>query len=620
MPKIPLRDFFRNPEKTGFQISPNAKYISFLAPWESRLNIFVQERSGGEALRITSDSERDIHTYFWKGDRLLYLQDSGGDENDHLYIADVTGTHHAKDLTPFMGVKVQIVDQLEDLDDELLISLNQRDPQFFDVFRVNLATGELTMVLENSGGFVDYFADHDGKLRIAIATDGVNNTILYRENEQDDLKPIITTSFRETLVPQLFTFDNKKLYAASNIGRDKVAAIEFDPATAKETEVIFVHPENDISSISHSRKRNVLTAIGYVTWKRERHFLDKEIESIFEDIQSKTQGYEATIASHDKEEEIFVVRTYSDRSLGAFYLYDSRTKKLDKLADISPWLHEEDLAEQRPITYTSRDGLTIHGYLTLPKGVEPKGLPVVVNPHGGPWHRDVWGYNPELQFLANRGYAVFQMNFRGSTSYGKQFMQSSFKQWGKTMQDDVTDGVKWLIDQGIANPDRIAIYGGSYGGYCTLAGLAFTPDLYACGVDYVGVSNLFTFLNTIPPYWKPMLEMMYEMVGHPVHDRALLESASPVFHVDKIKAPLFVVQGAKDPRVNIDESDQIVNALRARGIDVPYLVKENEGHGFHNEENKFEFYGMFEQFLEKHIGASVEVSELSSCCTGTRNT
>jgi dipeptidyl aminopeptidase/acylaminoacyl peptidase len=282
-------------------------------------------------------------------------------------------------------------------------------------------------------------------------------------------------------------------------------------------------------------------------------------------------------------------------------MYEAATDTLTKLTDVSPWLNENDLAEMKPISFTSRDGYTIHGYLTLPKGKDPKNLPVIVNPHGGPWHRDVWGYNPEVQLFANRGYAVLQMNFRGSTGYGRKFWEISFKQWGKTMQNDVTDGVNWLVAQGIADPKRIAIYGGSYGGYCTLAGMTFTPELYACGIDYVGVSNLFTFLNTIPPYWKPFLEMMQEMVGHPERDKDLLTSASPVFHVDNIQAPLFVIQGAKDPRVNIDESNQIVAALKNRGIDVPYLVKENEGHGFHNEENKFEVYEEMEKFLEKHL-------------------
>jgi dipeptidyl aminopeptidase/acylaminoacyl peptidase len=255
----------------------------------------------------------------------------------------------------------------------------------------------------------------------------------------------------------------------------------------------------------------------------------------------------------------------------------------------------------KPITYVSRDGLTINGYLTLPNGIEPKNLPVVVNPHGGPWHRDVWSYNPEIQFLANRGYAILQMNFRGSIGYGKRFWELSFKQWGKTMQDDVSDGVKWLVDSGIADAKKIAIYGGSYGGYCTLAGLTFTPEIYACGIDYVGVSNLFTFMKSIPEYWKPMLCMMYEMVGNPEKETELLTAASPVFHVDKIRAPLFIVQGRMDPRVNVNESDQMVEALKKKGIDVPYMVKDNEGHGFANEENKFDFYSAMESFLAKHL-------------------
>jgi len=276
---------------------------------------------------------------------------------------------------------------------------------------------------------------------------------------------------------------------------------------------------------------------------------------------------------------------------------------LEFLCDYCPWLPEAQLAEMRAVQYASRDGLTIHGYLTLPIGQPAKNLPVVVNPHGGPWHRDTWVCNPEVQFLANRGYAVFQMNFRGSTGYGRAFWQASFRQWGKAMQDDITDGVQWLIDQGIADPKRIAIYGASYGGYATLAGVAFTPNLYAAAVDYVGVSNLFTFINTIPPYWKPYLEMLYEMVGHPEEDKAQLEATSPALHADRIQTPLLIAQGANDPRVNKAESDQMVEALRRRGVEVEYLVKDNEGHGFGNEENRFDFYSALENFLARHLGA-----------------
>ena len=308
----------------------------------------------------------------------------------------------------------------------------------------------------------------------------------------------------------------------------------------------------------------------------------------------------------NKNEDKVLLHAGSDRTQGSYYFYDTVTGEFRKLADLSPWLPEEKMAPMTPVQYIARDGLTIHGYLTLPAGSDGKNLPVVINPHGGPWARDTWGFDGEVQFLANRGLAVLQMNFRGSTGYGRAFWEAGFKQWGRAMQDDISDGVKWLIEQGIADPERIGIYGGSYGGYAVLAGLAFTPDLYACGVDYVGVSNLFTLLETIPPYWELGRQMMYEQIGHPEKEKELLKAASPVFHADRIRAPLFVAQGANDPRVKKAESDQIVEAMRKRGVDVEYMVKDNEGHGFLNEENRFDFYRAMERFHAKHLGSMAE--------------
>jgi dipeptidyl aminopeptidase/acylaminoacyl peptidase len=601
VPKIPLRDFFKNPEKTAYQISPDGNWISYLAPYERRLNVFIMPRSGGEAKRITSETARDMAGYFWKSnDRIIYLKDKAGDENFHLLSVDLNG-ENLKDLTPFDSITVQVVDELEEQPDEMLIGLNKRNKEIFDVYKINVKSGEMKLAAENPGNITGWVTDHDGNIRVASTSDGVNTSLLYRENEKDVFKTILTTNFKEQVNPLFFTFDNKYLYVSSNQNRDKSAIVKYDIGNGKEMETIFEHPEVDITDLNFSKKRKVLTSINYTTWKRQRKFLDQHTEDIFTSLQSKLPNYEIVLTSENKNEDIYTVRTYSDRSLGACYIYEVSSDKLTKLADISPWLNENDLCEMKPISYTSRDGLKINGYLTLPKGKDPKNLPVVINPHGGPWHRDLWGYNPEVQLFANRGYAVLQVNFRGSTGYGRKFWESSFKQWGKTMQNDVSDGVKWIIDQGIADPKRVAIYGGSYGGYCTLAGMTFTPDLYACGIDYVGVSNLFTFMKTIPPYWKPFLEMMYEQVGDPEKDKDLLMAASPVFHVDQIKSPLFVIQGAKDPRVNIDESNQIVEALKKRGIDVPYLVKENEGHGFHNEENRFEAYEAMEKFLAKHL-------------------
>jgi dipeptidyl aminopeptidase/acylaminoacyl peptidase len=597
---IPLRDFFRNPERSGFQVSPDGNSISFMQPYQNRMNVFVEPRAGGEAVRVTSETERDVAGYFWKGsNRIVYLKDFKGDENYHVVAVDADG-RNLVDLTPFEKVRAEIVDDLYDNEDEMIVSMNKRNPEVFDVYRVDLNTRELTLIAENPGNVTGWVTDHTGRIRLALATDGVNSSILHRPDESTPFKTVITTNFKEQIQPLFFDFDNKLLFASSNINRDKAAIVRIDPATAKEESVIFQHPEVDVSGLVWSRKRKVYTEVQFVTWKRERKFFDAEAEALQNELERQLPGYEVDLQSGNKDENIFVVAAWSDRTMGTRYLYEVASKKLTKLAEIAPWLPENDLTEMKPITYKARDGLTIHGYLTLPRG-GGKNLPLIVNPHGGPWARDSWGYNAEVQFLANRGYAVLQINFRGSTGYGRAFWEASFKEWGKKMQDDVTDGVKYAIAQGIADSKRVSIYGGSYGGYCTLAGLAFTPELYACGVDYVGVSNLFTFLKTIPPYWKPMLDMFYEMVGNPEADKTLLTEASPVLHADNIRVPLLIAQGAQDPRVNVDESDQMVAALKKHGIPVEYLVKENEGHGFHNEENRFEFYEAMEKFLKKYL-------------------
>ena len=597
---IPLRDFFRNPERSRFQVSPDGRGIAFMQPYQNRMNVFVQPRAGGEAVRVTSETERDVTGFFWKGPgRIVYRKDFKGDENFHIVAVDADGTNLV-DLTPFDKVRANIIDDRFDHDDEIIIAMNKRDPTVFDVYRVDLNSKQLTLIAENPGNVTGWVPDHTGIIRLALATDGVNTSILHRPDQNTPFTTVITTNFKEQIDPQFFDFDNKLLFASSNINRDKAAIVRIDPATAKEESVIFQHPEVDASGLAWSRKRKVVTEAQFVTSKRERKIFDAEAAAIYADLQRQLPRYEIELQSHNRNEDVFVVAAWNDRTQGVRYLYDATSKTLTELGEIAPWLPEGDLAEMKPITYQARDGLTIHGYLTLPQGAG-KNLPLIVNPHGGPWARDVWGYNAEVQFLASRGYAVLQMNFRGSTGYGRAFWEASFKQWGRKMQDDVTDGVRYVIAQGIADPKRICIYGGSYGGYCALAGLAFTPELYACGVDFVGVANLFTFLKTIPPYWKPWLDMFHEMVGHPETDKELLTAASPVMHAGNIRVPLLIAQGAQDPRVNIDESNQMVAALKKHGIAVEYLVKENEGHGFTNEENRFEFYEAMERFLNKHL-------------------
>ncbi|HKK82369.1 MAG TPA: S9 family peptidase [Prolixibacteraceae bacterium] len=598
---VPLEDFFRNPEKTSYKLSPNGAYFSYMAPYESRMNLFIQKVDADSSIRITSETDRDIAGYLWANNsRLLYLQDTGGDENYQLYGVNIDGSDF-RGLTVFEGVRTRIIDELEGNDDEVLIGLNKRDARVFDPYRLNIVTGEMIMLAENPGNIVGWIPDHDGKLRLAIASDGVNQTYLYRDTEDEEFGEVLSLDFRQTLQPLMFTFDNKNIYALSNLGRDKEALVKYDIKNAKEIDVLFKTDQADVSGINYSKKDKKLLWVNYYTAKKQVYFLDEDARLMYKRVAEELPEVEIAFVSENKAEDKFMVRTYSDKTWGSYYFYDKNTDKLLKIAEVSPWLEADNMAEMKPISYKSRDGLTINGYLTLPKGYEPEDLPVVVHPHGGPWARDYWGFNPGVQFLANNGYAVLQMNFRGSIGYGREFWEKSFKQWGQTMKDDITDGVYWLIDQGIADPDRIAIYGGSYGGYATLAGLAFTPDLYAAGVDYVGVSNLFTLLKTIPPYWEPQLDMFHEMMGHPVEDSLMMVQVSPVFHADSIKAPLFVAQGANDPRVNINESDQIVEALESRDVDVQYMVKEDEGHGFRNEENRFDFYRAMIMFLDEHL-------------------
>lgn len=611
-PLIPMKDFFKNPDQTDLKLSPDGDYISLLQPYQTRMNVFVRKIDSDTAIRITNSTDRDIYHYFWAGKkRIAYLKDQGGNENYHLYAVDLDGSNF-KDLTPFENVKVDIVDDLKDNDDEMLIMMNKNKPQVFDVYRINTYTGELRMIAENPGTIIGWITDHNGTLRVEISSDGVNTSLLYREKESEPFKTMVTTNFKEMITPLFFTFDNQYLYVSSNVGRDKAAIMKYDIANGKEMELIYEHPEVDVVDLLKSDKRNVILGVVYTTDKNHYEFFDQERKTLQIELEKQLPGYDVTVASVNRDENKYLLRTQSDRSLGSYYFYNVVTRELKKLVDVSPWLNDKDMAPMKPIQYKSRDGLTITGYLTIPLGMEGKKLPVVINPHGGPWDRDRWKFNPEVQFLANRGYAVLQMNYRGSTGYGRAFWEASFKKWGKEMQNDITDGVNWLIQQGIVDSGRIGIYGGSYGGYAVLAGLTFTPELYACGVDYVGISNIFTLMQTIPAYWEPLRQMFYEMVGNPQSDSLALWEASPVFHADRIRAPLFIAQGANDPRVKKIESDQIVEALKKRGIDVPYMVKENEGHGFSNEENNFDFYRTMEEFLGKYLGGRVETIPASA--------
>jgi len=606
--KLPLRDFFKNPAQTDFKVSYNGKYIASLRPWNERLNLFIQDISNerlpaGDIKQVTFLKDRNIGSYIWKGDNtLIYSKDFSGDENFHLYAIDIA-TGNAKDLTPFNDSRNEIFSTLEtNSDTDILIKSNRRDKNTFDIYRLNVVTGTIKIVATNTGKLWQMLADHNGIVRIAIESDGKIGRMYSRNSNQEKFKEILEYDYTDNVIPLVFSGDNKYLYASSNIGRDKRAIVILDPNDGKEIRECFAHSEVDVDEIRFSPKRKKFLAAVYVTSQQQFHFFDAEAKKRINKIKTKLDNAQIGAgSSYNKNEDLFTYNITDDKGR-AVYLYDQLKDKLTMLYDTDQYLPRNKLSNTRPIQYQARDGLTIHGYLTLPLHSSGTNLPVIVNPHGGPWNiRDTWGFNPAVQFLANRGYAVLQINYRGSHGYGKDFYRKSFRQWGLAMQDDITDGVKYLIDTKIADPTKIAIYGVSYGGYAALAGAAFTPELYACAIDVVGPSNLFTLLDTMPPYWSPVKQLWIERIGDPIRDKTLLEAISPVFHADKIKAPLLVAQGAKDPRVKRNESDQIVAALRKRGVEVEYIVKENEGHGFANEENRFELYAAMEKFLDRHI-------------------
>jgi dipeptidyl aminopeptidase/acylaminoacyl peptidase len=609
--QFPVRDFFANPERAYFRLSDDGKTLGFMQPvaeaagQQRRLNVFVQALDGskpvGEPRQLTHETARDINIYYWKGSgRILYTKDFGGDENFHVVSVDVA-SGKITDLTPFDKVRASITDDLPDDPDHILVEHNKRNAEVFDVYRVDLRTGEAVLVAENPGDILGWQTDHQGRVLMAVRTKGLDTDLLYRADEKAEFKTIATTDYKTRLDPAFFDADEKKVYMVSNRGRDKTALVLIDPAKPAAEQVIYEDAQVDVDGPSWSNARKKLTMVTYARDKTVRKFFDPYYEKVFAGIEKQLPGMEIGLQNSNKAEDKFIVAAANDRTPGARYIYDARADTLSKLGEINTKIPEGAMSFMKPVEYKSRDGLTIHGYLTLPNGREPKNLACIVNPHGGPWARDQWGYSPEVQFLANRGYCVLQMNFRSSTGYGRKFWEAGFGQWGLKMQDDITDGVKWLIATGVADPKRIGIYGGSYGGYATLAGVTFTPDLYAAAVDYVGVANMFTFMKTIPPYWKPLMPKFYEMVGNPEKDKERLSATSPVMHADRIKTPLFVAQGARDPRVNKDESDQMVAALKKRGVDVQYMVKDNEGHGFRNEENQFEFYDAMDKFLAAHM-------------------
>jgi len=596
--KIPLEVLFGDPELSQVQVSPDGERLAFVAPWEGVKNLWVQDRRTGERRRLTADRGRGVMGYGWLPSGLLvYLQDTGGDENWRFYAVDPAGGE-PRLLTPGEGVQAQFLAAHPDYPDEMLVLLNDRDPALHDVWRVNARTGERRRVLENPG-YLQLFADEKLRVRAGLrqTDDGGAELHLYRDGEW---RPFMQWGLEDSLGTMPLQIRGDTLYMLSSIGRNTAALVAVDLETGSQ-EVLAADPDYDLDGSSllfHPRAASP-EAIGVMRDRMGWIVLDEALKPDFERL-GELEG-DVYITGRDLADRVWTVYEQLDRKSPRYWLYDRESGALEPIGEAIPALAGYTLAPMQPVRYRARDGLEIEAYLTLPPGREPRGLPAVIVPHGGPWSRDRWSYNPWAQWLANRGYAVLQPNFRGSTGYGKALLNAGNKEWGRAMQDDLTDAVRWLVDRGIADPERVAIMGGSYGGYATLAGLAFTPELYAAGVDIVGPSNLFTLLETIPPYWKPMIALFYTRMGHPEQDAELLRAASPLFSADRIRAPLLIGQGANDPRVKRTESLQIVEALREKGKPVEYVEYSDEGHGFMKPENRLDFFRKAEAFLEKHL-------------------
>jgi dipeptidyl aminopeptidase/acylaminoacyl peptidase len=604
---IPVEEFFRNPLISQVRIAPDGKHLAWLAPYNGQLNVWLYDVRTGTGRFLTDERTRSIQALAWaNSSTIAFLRDTAGDENYQLYLIDIYADRPARRCTPGDGVRAGIVSTLPLDERRMLISHNGRQRELFDVYALDIATGELSCIAENPGGVTDWLADEEGTIRIAVQTDGANHTLLYRDRNDEPFREQVTTNFRTTLAPLRVIAGERRFYVLSNRGRDTAAVYLFDPDTLREEELVAASDTYDMEDILYSLASKRPIAATLVSWKHEYVFLNRSWQARWEHASEQIAAQCGTsvvvqFINWSLDEDYAVLVAYGDVQPPLYYLLHTPTGELRLLGAAMPHLDPSELAHQQPIHYRSRDGLLIRGYLTLPReNIKP--LPLVLFPHGGPWTRDEWGFNPAVQLFANRGYAVLQVNYRGSTGYGRRFWEASFKQWGRAMQDDLTDGVRWLVSNGVVDPERVGIVGGSYGGYAVLAGLAFNPELYCCGVDIVGVSNLITFRKTIPPYWTPLNQMLDEMIGSVETEEELLRQVSPVFHADRIRAPLLVFQGANDPRVNKAESDQIVEALRSRGIPVEYYVRDDEGHGFLDEHNRTWMYNIIERFLATHLG------------------
>ena len=603
-PLIPREVLFGNPERADPQISPDGTQLGYLRPVDGVLNVWIRTLGKNDDRVVTEDKHRGIRNFLWQYDNqhILYTQDLGGDENWRLYQTDIA-TKQTKDLTPFDKVRVDVVAYGWKSPNTILVQMNKRDPKVFDVQRIDLTTGKIELDTENPGDVGGWQADNDLQIRGAQVQTADGGTIIrVRDDSKSPWRDLIKWSSDETFGGvNGFSPDNKSLWVTTSLDVNAARLLEIDIATGKR-KVITEDPQFDVRSTINNPKTNALEAVSYAKQRTEYVFVDPKIKADFEVLKSVRKGDIASI-SPNLDDTKWIVGFVSDDAPAYWYVYDRVTRKATPLFSSRPLLEKYKLSEMKPVEFEARDGMKLYGYLTTPAGMDAKNLPLVEFVHGGPWARDQWGFDRHAQWLSNRGYAVLQLNFRGSTGYGKQYVNAGDRQWAGTMHTDLLDGKDWVARQGIADPAKVCIMGGSYGGYATLAALAFSPDAFACGVDIVGPSNLNTLLKTIPPYWSTIVATFRKRMGD---SEEILSQQSPLFKADQIKVPLLIGQGANDPRVNKAESDQIVAAMRKNDKPVQYYVFPDEGHGFARPTNNMAFNAASEEFLAKYLGGRFE--------------
>ena len=624
-PIIPREVLFGNPAKKSPRISPNGNMIAYLAPVNNILNVWMKTIGKDDDRPITKDTRQGIQRFFWvqNSKQILFLQDKDGDENDHLYQVDLN-TLQQTDLTPFNDVKVKICAVDKHFPNEIIVLMNKENPKLFDAYRLNLISGETTLVAKNPGNIDNWLADTNLKIRAAVTSDqDGGETVLVRKDENSEWQSILKWNFEDAFESSLvgFSKDGDSLYLVDSSGLNVFALKKLEISTRKE-EIIAQDPKFDVTDVLINPDTYKPEAVCFGKERSEWQALDVKVKEDFEviskihdgdlffgnrlNIEHKQRGGDLFFGNRTFNDDLWIISFIDDNGPIPFYIYDRKTKKAEFLFFNRPDLSKYKLSPMKPISFTSRDGLTIHSYITYPLFKSQKKLPMVLFVHGGPWSRDSWEYNPEAQWFANRGYVCLQVNFRGSSGYGKKFVNAGNKEWGRKMHNDLVDAVGWAIKNANIDPDKVAIFGRSYGGYAALVGATFTPDLFCCAVDIVGPSNLNTLINSIPSYWKSLKMQLLKRVGNPETEKDFLNSRSPLFKIDQIKIPMLIAQGANDPRVKQSEAEQVVAAMKEKGIEYEYVLFPDEGHVFYKPQNELKFFATVEKFLAKHLGGRFE--------------